>query len=179
LYAREVMSMNEVDAAAIASGTMWVRPIAAVLAGTVGDRFRIPYTTVGCFVCLGLFSSLLASDVIHAASTTLFVITIGSTAAMVFALRGLYFAMIQDAAVPIRLTGTAVGLVSAIGFLPDVFMGPFMGYLLDRSPGRDGHADVFAVVAVFAAIGCIATIGVSRLGRVTTADNLKQPSIDR
>ena len=44
-----------------------------------------------------------------------------------------------------------------IGYTPDIFMGPLMGYLIDRSPGALGHQYVFGVVAAFAAVGLIST----------------------
>jgi sugar phosphate permease len=59
--------------------------------------------------------------------------------------------------VPLAVTGSAVGLVSVIGYTPDVFMGPLMGVLLDRSPGELGHRHVFAVVAGFGALGVVLT----------------------
>ena len=54
--------------------------------------------------------------------------------------------------------GSAIGVVSLVGFTPDVFMGPMMGVLLDNAPGVLGHQHVFAAVAVFGAVGLIATI---------------------
>ncbi|MGB2172326.1 MAG: hypothetical protein ACPH03_07755, partial [Flavobacteriaceae bacterium] len=53
---------------------------------------------------------------------------------------------------------TAVGIISVVGYTPDIFMGPFMGYLLDNNPGIVGHQYVFALLATFALIGLIAAI---------------------
>jgi hypothetical protein len=50
-----------------------------------------------------------------------------------------------------------------VGFTPDVFMGPLMGVLLDNSPGVLGHQHVFAAVAVFGAVGLVATIAFRRI----------------
>ena len=73
----------------------------------------------------------------------------------IFALRGLYFAIMQEGRVPLTFTGSAVGIVSFIGYTPDVFMGPLMGWLPARSPGPAGHQHVFQVVAGFALVGLI------------------------
>ena len=72
-------------------------------------------------------------------------------------LGGLYFAIMQEGKVPMAYTGSAVGLVSVIGYMPDVFMGPLMGYLLDQSPGAAGHQHVFWLVSGFALLGLIAS----------------------
>jgi len=50
-----------------------------------------------------------------------------------------------------------------VGYTPDIFVGPIMGYLLDRSPGIVGHQEVFMLLALFAALGLIASIQFSRL----------------
>ena len=94
------------------------------------------------------------------------VVTIVGTSVGIYAVRGLYFALFQEGRVPLAVTGSAVGLVSVIGYTPDVFMGPLMGHLLDRSPGALGHQHVFAVVATFAVIGLIATLLFQRVSRL-------------
>ena len=59
--------------------------------------------------------------------------------------------------------GRTAGLVSVLGFTPDVFMGPLMGVLLDGSPGLPGHQHVFMVVAAFGVVGLGATIAFRRI----------------
>ena len=66
----------------------------------------------------------------------------------IFALRGLYYAIMEEGQVPLAYTGSAVGLVSVTGYAPDIFMGPLMGYLLDSAPGASGHRHVFSVVTL-------------------------------
>ena len=80
-----------------------------------------------------------------------------TTALGVFALRGLYFAIMEEGKIPMKVTGTAVGVASVVGFLPDVYMGPVMGVLLDDHPGVRGHQFVFLVLAGFALLGLLAT----------------------
>ena len=76
----------------------------------------------------------------------------------VFALRALYFGALQEGHIPLALTETAVGVISLVGYTPDIFMGPMMGYLLDHSPGETGHQQVFMMLSVFAAIGLVAAL---------------------
>jgi hypothetical protein len=60
------------------------------------------------------------------------------------------------------LTGTAVGVISFIGYTPDIFSGPLIGVLLDNNPGELGHQLVFVVLGIFSIIGLIAAIGFKR-----------------
>jgi hypothetical protein len=85
----------------------------------------------------------------------LFFISILIVAAGVYAARSLYFAVMESGKIPLVLTGTAVGLISVVGYTPDIFSGPAMGYLLDNSPGAEGHQHVFWMLALFSFIGGI------------------------
>jgi hypothetical protein len=85
-------------------------------------------------------------------------IAIVSTSLAVFSLRGLYFALMGEANIPWHVTGSAIGMASILGYTPDIFMGPLMGVLLDRSPGVVGHQHVFLLLVVFSIVGFITTM---------------------
>lgn len=164
LYANEVLNMNEVDAAKLGTVSLWVRPVAAVTAGLLADRFSANRMTLLSFVFIFIGSFLLATDAFISGAATMFMLTVIGTSLGIFALRGLYFAIMKEGRIPLAVTGSAVGIVSLLGYTPDVFMGPLMGWLLDRSPGAAGHQDVFTVVAGFALLGIAAS---TAFGRVT------------
>jgi hypothetical protein len=84
---------------------------------------------------------------------------VGSTA--IFGLRGLYFALFEESRVPASVTGTAVGLVSVLGFTPDIFVSYVGGVLLDRAPGLAGHQHFFVFLAGFAAIGTAVSLSLA------------------
>lgn len=159
LYASEILNYNEVEAARAGTVSLWMRPIAAIGAGFLADRFGTVRMTLLSFGLLFAGSVLLASGAIDSQVAWLFFVSIVCSSLGIFALRGLYFAIMQEGRVPLALTGSAVGFVSFIGFTPDVFMGPLMGYLLDQSPGAPGHQHVFWVVAGFAIAGFAASLG--------------------
>ena len=100
---------------------------------------------------------MFATGLISNSTTVLFFISILVVATGVYAARSLYFAVMERGQIPLILTGTAVGLISLIGYTPDIFAGPAMGYLLDNSPGAKGHQDVFWMLALFSFIGGIAS----------------------
>ncbi len=162
LYANEVLGMNDVESARLGTVSLWVRPVAAVSAGLLADRYGARRMTLLSFVLLAAGSAMLASGLLarapaNQATTALFMLTVIGTSLGIFALRGLYFAIMKEGRIPLAITGSAVGVVSLVGYTPDVFMGPLMGWLLDRSPGAAGHADLFTVVAGVALLGIAAT----------------------
>jgi hypothetical protein len=73
----------------------------------------------------------------------------------VSSLRGVYWAPLQMANLPDRCLGTAVGLISVVGFLPDAFLFLVYGELLDRyahAPAT-GFRLLFASLIGFAVVG--------------------------
>ena len=157
LYAKEVLGLDEVKAAKVGTVSLWVRPFAAIAAGYLADRFSAGLMTIFSFVLLLLGSLLLAAGIIHTGMLGLYLLAVIGASLGIFALRGLYYAIMQEGKVPLAFTGSAVGLVSVVGYTPDIFMGPVMGHLLDEFPGPPGHQRVFLVVAVFALGGLAAS----------------------
>lgn len=163
LFAVQAYGMDAVDAAAVVALGSWVRPVAALGAGLLGDRFNVSRMLLVSFVIL------LASNLVFAFSTPaaglvwLLVGNILIASAAIFAMRGLYFALFEEAKVPPLMTGTAVGLVSIVGYTPDIFVALVAGILIDRNPGALGHQHFFMFLAVFAAIGTIMSYALMRL----------------
>jgi nitrate/nitrite transporter NarK len=163
LFAVQGYGIDQVTAAQIVTTGAWMRPIAALGAGLLGDRFSVSRMIVITFALL------LASDLLFALTTPipgLVWVVFSNTllgAAMIFGLRGLYFALFEEAKVPAAVTGTAVGIVSVVGFTPDIFVAYVGGVLLDRSPGLAGHQHYFLFLAAFSAIGVIASYALLRM----------------
>jgi len=165
LLARDVLGFDDVEAAQVGTVSFWVRPVAALAAGLIGDKFGGIRTIAVCFATLiGLDLAVAAGVLVPTAPWLLFAMVVAISAA-VFGLRGLYFAIFDQAGVPAALTGTAVGMVSLVGYTPDIFMGPLNGYLTDTYPGALGHQYFFAVLAAFAALGLICTVLFARVTR--------------
>jgi MFS family permease len=155
LFARDVLGFSEVNAAAIGTGALWIRALVAILAGYLADKFRRIGVIVLSFA-LTLAGGLLLGLEIFTGLTAILLLNLALTAAGIYGVRALYFAVMKEANIPLGLTGTAVGMVSFAGFAPEIFVSPWMGHLLDRSPGAAGHADVFLLLSAFALIGLVA-----------------------
>jgi len=158
LYVSDAFGYNDVAAAHIGTISFWVRPLAAVVAGFLADRIRSSKVTILGFALMFFGSVAIAAGILSPDMYLALVFTIVITSTGIYALRGIYFALFQEAGVPLVMTGSAVGLVSVIGFAPDIFMGPLMGFLIDRSPGALGHQHVFVVLGAFSLIGLVAAL---------------------
>ncbi|NCG32997.1 MAG: MFS transporter [Proteobacteria bacterium] len=163
LLARDALGFDDVAASAIGTLSFWIRAVTAVAAGYLGDRIDSSRVIAWGFGIVIAGSALIASGWLAPGVAWMLIATITATGVGIYALRGVYFALLAEGAVPLAFTGSAIGVVSLVGFTPDVFMGPLMGVLLDNSPGVVGHQHVFAVVAAFGVIGLAATIAFRRV----------------
>ncbi len=152
LYAREVLGFTELGSAGIGAAALWIRAITAIIAGYLADRLNHTRVISVCFAITAGGGLLTATGYLDSV-TGLVLLNMSLTAIGIFAVRALYFAILEEAKIPFGFTGTAVGIVSLLGFTPDVFMSPWMGHLLDKYPGNTGHHYVFLVLSVFAFLG--------------------------
>ena len=157
LLASDALGYDDVQAGSVGTLSFWVRAVTAISAGYLAVRIEPSRGIFWGFLLLAGGSSLIASGLLFPGVAWMLIATIVTTSVGVYSLRGVYFALLAEGGVPMAYTGSAIGVISLVGFTPDVFMGPLMGVLLDSSPGVLGHQHVFAAVAAFSLVGWIAT----------------------
>lgn len=136
----------------------WLRPAAAVLAGIIADRVSASRAILASFAVLVLSYASLWLLPSTLSSMALLWAQVTATALAVFALRGIYFALLEESGIPMHLTGIAVGTISMIAYTPDIFAPLLAGWLVDNSVGVLGYRRYFGVLAAIAAIGFAATL---------------------
>lgn len=156
LYAREVMLYDEVKSAQVGTFLQFMRPATGILVGLFVDRFRITVWLFLSLIFCAVGGVLFASGIIAPSTTALFFISVIIVAVGVYAARALYFGVMRVGKIPLVLTGTAVGLISLVGYTPDIFAGPAYGYFLDKYPGEQGHQYVFWMLTAFSTAGAVA-----------------------
>jgi nitrate/nitrite transporter NarK len=163
LYAQVAFNMNELEAAEFVKNGAYLRPVAAIITGFIVDRF-VASRVIGIFFAVLAASYVLlgfapvSGFAIHYLYANIIV-----TFVTVFGIRGVYFALIEETKINSKVTGTAVGLISVIGFTPEVYFASIAGRLLDAAPGIAGHQHVFLMLAGFAVIGIMATVLLARI----------------
>ncbi|MEM9679220.1 MAG: MFS transporter [Bacteroidota bacterium] len=167
LYTKDVMDYDEIKSAKVGTSLLYLRPVIGVIIGLMADRTRASLWLVIGFALTTLSSLIFYSNLISDQTTLLFIINILMIAIGVYSCRVLYFATLEEAKIPITLTGTTVGLVSIIGFTPDIFSGPMFGILLDNPDKVLGLQHAFLVLAAFSIVGMIASLLFQRLNRTT------------
>jgi sugar phosphate permease len=160
VYMNEVKGVSILDASKFTSYIFWARPISALLAGVFADRLTLKVkggrfiVLMICFILGSLCQFLLVFDVLNGFTMLLSSIILGASFA--YALRAIYFSVFGDFKISDNIVGTAIGIVSLVGYLPDFFFGVFTGYLIDEFPGKLGFTYVFGFNATLLFIGALA-----------------------
>ena len=158
-YAKDVWNYSLEKATYFAVFIQFVRPIAAISIGWVADKFIPSKIIVPSFSILILASAILGfgffNDQPMFLSFTVFIFMALGT----YSLRGLYFAIIEETKTPIQMTGTLVGIISVVGFTPDIFMSLFIGYMLGENPTIIAYQHLFTTFTIIPIIGLIAALG--------------------
>ena len=162
LYAFEIMKYNEIKSVKVASLQLYLRPIVCLFFGFLADKSSsIKWIIIGFNIML-LGSLIFASGIISYNMNFIFLLSLVITAVGTYAVRALYFSVFNEGCIPIKMTGTAVGIISIVGYTPDIFATPIIGYLLDNYPGPLGYQYLFMMLFLFSLLGLIASINFSK-----------------
>lgn len=158
-YAKDVWKFSLEEATYFAVFIQYLRPIAAIFIGWIADKFIPSKLIAPSFIILTLASLILGLGFFHQQaiflSFAIFIIMAFGT----YALRGLYFAIIEETKTPIQFTGTLVGIISVVGFTPDIFMSLFNGYMLGENPTIIEYKNLFTTFTIIPIIGLLAALG--------------------
>jgi nitrate/nitrite transporter NarK len=162
LYAVDVLAMSEVEAARFTANCAYLRPLAAVAAGLLADRLSARRMILSLFILLACSYSYLGGLFPLGQAREVLFGNIFLSFAAVYALRGIYFALLQETRVAAGITGTAVGLISFVGFTPDIFFAAIGGRLIDSAPGVTGHQYYFLMLGAIMVAGACAAFAIMR-----------------
>ena len=166
LYASEVMKFDEIDAARVGALQQYLRPIVCISVAFFTDKNgNINNILIG-FLVMMLGSILFASGLIKVSMNILFIISLIIVATGTYAIRGLYFSILKDGKIPYILSGTAIGLISIVGYSPDIFATPLYGYLLDNFPGIRGHQYVYLILFISSIVGIYVSLKFKKLNNL-------------
>jgi nitrate/nitrite transporter NarK len=135
----------------------WLRPVAAIVAGLVADRVYTSRATAFLFATLAVAWGSLAVLPPEQSMIAVLWVQVAVVALAVFALRGIYYALLEESRVPMRLTGVAVGGISMLAYTPDIFAAMLSGWLVDTRPGVVGYRIYFGIMTA-AAVGGLAAV---------------------
>lgn len=156
-FMQEGYEMTAVAVGFITVAKLWMRPIGGIGAGILGDKYGkeniLAIALLGS--TLGLVSLILFPRLNSVYILLGIVLLIG---VLTYAIRGLYWAILDDCDVPIQVTGLAIGVISLVAYTPDIFLPQINGYIAARYEGITVYNLYFGYIAVMGAIGTLAAL---------------------
>lgn len=155
-FLQEVKMMDAVTVASITVVILWMRPVGGFIGGYFADKIGRPKTNGIALAGAALFLVAAALLPLTGLGINAAVIVLGI---FLYAIRGTYWSFLGMSKIPTAMMGTAIGLISFIGYLPDILLPQMNTYLWARFGGQGGYVAYFIVSAVFGVLG-IAIIAV-------------------
>ena len=144
--------LSTTAAGAITTFKLWMRPIGGIGGGLLGDRTSKVSVLFWSLVlaAASLVGLVFAPSNSPAAMLVALVLFIGI---LTYAVRGLYWSLLDDCKVPQHCAGLAIGLISVLGYAPDVFLPLINGYVTQTFAGARGYQFYFGYIAAIALLG--------------------------
>lgn len=156
-YFTEVYSMSNSDAALLAVFRAYVLMlVGAMFGGLMADKLKsvIRFMQYG-FVGVSIFSFTYLLIPVNHHMLKIVVINFVLQGLFLLAVKALYFASIDEMHIPKKLAGTASGIISVVGYSPEIFGYTAAGNILDKHPGAQGYNLLFTITGILSLLGFI------------------------
>ena len=151
-YATSNFGMAATAGAIVTIAAQYVRPVASFGGGIIADklgRSKVMYVTFA-MMAIGTFLMVIMNNM----CSTLFIALCIMIYAGMYGGYSLVFSMMEEGGVPIRVAGTAIGLVCTVGYLPEVIVPFCSGKILDTF-GDGGYRYMFIAIAIIMVVGIV------------------------
>lgn len=154
---------------------LWMRPVGGIVGGFLGDKFGKSNILM---IALAMASGFLI--LISILPTTLpayfFYALVILSGLSVYTIRGLYWSLLGDCNIADNRLGLSIGLVSFIGYLPDILLPLVMSFMISSFGDSGGYNAYFIFSAVAGGLGIMITMifkmGVIRRDELTAAEKV-------
>jgi MFS family permease len=146
-YWTSVMGIDSSKAAALSSLRLYLFPfLAAPLGGLLVDKFKSSTKYLNIAYILLIISLIIFVIIPGTTNMAVLAVILGLMASfIIYTMRGTYFVPMAEANIPNKYLGTAAGIISFIGFLPDAFMFTLFGKMMGDAPGVVEYKTIFGI----------------------------------
>lgn len=131
---------------------LWMRPVGGFIGGFLADKIGKTVTNgaalLGASICLVLIAIMPVS-----AAPGLFYALCILLGIFLYAIRGTYWALLGNAKIDALIMGTAIGIISLIGYLPDIILPQFNSFLFSTFGDNGGYNAYFISSAIIGLVG--------------------------
>lgn len=154
-YATSILGATVTFGATLAAMKRWFSLFGNVGGGFFSDKFGTGNALLISFVVMALGTLGILMLPTNAGSIVLFTV--------LFVLIYIFYnvnyaqtwAMMDEGAVPEKYSGTAAGIISTIGYLPEIFVSVLAGMMIDQNPGVGGYRLFFGFLVAMLVLGAV------------------------
>ncbi|MGL6248293.1 MAG: MFS transporter [Culicoidibacterales bacterium] len=175
-YLQTNIGIDPATVGTIMVGFLWMRPIGGFLGGYLADKIGKSITISVALTC-GSICLLVLAFLPKTLPVPVFAALILLTGLVLFVIRGTYWSLIGEANISVQVMGTAIGMVSFIGYLPDVLIPNLNTYLWDSFDQASANILYFVISVVIGLIGAV--VALKFKGAQNTNKNINQKELDK
>lgn len=154
-YAIDILGATAVVGVIASTSTQYIRPIGSTTAGFLADKFgKSTFMIIGfVLMIIGMIMVMGAGKVSGGTVAVLMILGLIVMYIGIYFCFGLHHSFMNEGGIPVELSGTCVGVVCTLGYLPEVLCSLIAGKILDTYEGITGYYIYFTYMLVIAVIG--------------------------
>ena len=162
-FAQKFYGLSAASAATLGGVRYLIQGLGGIVGGFLADKVRSRFKVIigGCIglaLSFGVFIILPSKASLCVAVVANFFIALF----FIYAVRSQYFAVHDDAGIPINMSGRVSGIASCLGYMPDLFLYTMVGGWMDNY-GRAGYNMTWGYAVGSAVLCAIITFILSRI----------------
>lgn len=146
------VGMDAVSVGTITVVILWMRPVGGFIGGFLADKIGRPLTNAIAII-VSVVLLFIVAILPGTTAVTMFTATVIILGAFLYMIRGTYWSLLGMSGFSAAVMGTAIGLVSFIGYLPDIILPQMNSYLWVTYGDQGGYVAYFIVSAIIGLIG--------------------------
>lgn len=171
-FAQQFYGLSAASAATLGGIRYLIQGAGGIVGGFLADKVKSRFKVIigGCIglaLSFGLF-------IVMPSKASLCVMVVANFFVglfFIYAVRSQYFAVHDDAGIPLNMSGRVSGIASCLGYTPDIFMYTLVGSWMDNY-GRTGYNMTWAYAMVAAVLCAIITFILSRIVKKENAQKM-------
>lgn len=149
-YATSAFGMAMIGGTIVTIMADYIRPFASIGGGVLADRMGRPKIMIVSFLIMAVGTFAIA--LFPSMNVPIFVIVCAIIYVGMYCNYGIVFSLMEEGGIPMEVSGTAIGLICTIGYLPEVICPLAAGSILDTYSAL-GYKYYFIAVGVIMLIG--------------------------
>ncbi|NCE99802.1 nitrate/nitrite transporter [Emergencia sp. 1XD21-10] len=173
-YATGILGATVTFAATLAALKRWLGTVSSVAGGYMSDRIGTGKTILISFLIMAAGTAGILLLPTNAKSIIAFTVIFMIIYIFYSVNYAQTWAMMDEGAIPEKYSGTAAGIISTVGYLPEIFVSVMAGIMIDQNPGVGGYRQFFGFMIGMLLLGAVITVVWIRFLKKNNANTTNQ-----